>query len=855
MNKKIIITIKRVIGVLGLACLVNLYASTPPPALFFTGKPINYTVQLENVPTLDKRNWGIWINEDNGTSIDTPSIRRVQTPTAILNWPNITSLTSPGTPINPTELLSGKSPYFFLLTYPTINVPAYIAGFPNVTTAPTQAIMPVLDFAQLEAFNMASSSSKLLTQSDYIMVNDTMNNLLYFSQLLSPLVVQGSTLDATAAQLYGNVYGQGPLDISPYYTEVSGATGLPATGFHMPLMLATGSSSPVNPSSPSTPSAPSNPSTPPVTPTVGPATVPLTTQSSGPLQRIGGQSVQNISSIINASALSSLSMLNPNSLSSLSATKIRSEIKYYRTFLTEVFFSKLSLLMASVVAAPDATATISMQDPGSTVFKVIDTFVNSCIKNLKLARYIRSFNKDFNASLITTTNVTAAQEGVTAGQQLTALDTFAGVIVINNLPSNNPVSFGPAISTVVNAIIYPDRATLMPDYAQTPGYDAQVFGLSSKDGTAVVMPGQVKFIPAADFADTWYNQTGDVSVAAIRSVAYTTYQGTTLSSTLSLSDVTNNNPITATTTYLSIALNQTLSNVPTIYLSQNTNIGPVYRHLDNDLNAVSAADKQNALALNYFFQNDLQVQWAPVVMLNSNGAVDIIGLVKLNPYYFPLYYSGGQPTLVAGSSKSLGTYVNSATGIPYFSERRIFDSVVNFYNAASSMGQMPTAGYKINPSCLSARSASAGLIYQQVANGLTLNFGGNQTNLDNFSANSSNQYSSLQNFGLAKMAGLLQYDYLFTDSAKTNYQTLFTEFMATLKKHYLLPAFLSSASVLQKVLANPTQLQTATLGNQTDIFIQATTTIPSTAPASIPTDQYVPAVATSTTFWGGPGTE
>lgn len=853
MNKKIIITIKRVIGVLGLACVVNLYASTPPPALFFTGKPINYTVQLENVPTLDKRNWGIWINEDNGTSIDIPSIRRVQTPTAILNWPNITSLTSPGTPINPTELLSGKSPYFFLLTYPTLNVPAYIAGFPNATTAPTQAIMPVLDFAQLEAFNMASSSSKLLTQSDYIMVNDTMNNLLYYYQMLSPLVVQGSTLDATAAQLYGNVYGQGPLDISKYYTEVTGTSSLPATGFHLPLMLATASPSPSNPATPATPAAPSNPVTPPVTPPVGPATAPLTTTSSGPLQRIGGQATQTITSIISAAAIPDLSILNPTNFSALTAAKIRSEIKYYRTFLTEVFFSKLSLLMASVIAAPDATATISMQDPGSATFKMTDTFVNSCIKNLKLARYIRSLSKDFNASLITTTNVASTQEGITAGQQLTALDTFAGVIVINNLPSNSGISFGPAISTKVNTITYPDRATLVPDYVQTPGYDAAVFGLSRKDGTQVVMPGQVKFIPAADFADVWYNQTGDVAVEAIRSVAYTTYQNGSLSSKLTLSDVTNSNPLTSTTTYLSIALNTAVSNnVPTIYLSQNIETGVAYRHLDNDLNAVSPADKQNALALNYFFQNDLEVQWAPVIMLNSNGAVDIVGLVKLNPYYFPLYYSGAQPTLVAGSSKSLGTYVNPATGLPYFSERRIFDSVVNFYNAASSMGQMPTAGYVVNPTILSRNSLS----YQQIGNSLTLNIGDGSLNyLDNFASNSSNKYSSLQNFGLVKIAGLLQYDYVFTDLTKTNYQTLFTQSMMTLKKCYVLPAFLSNASVLQKVLASPTQVQTATLGNQTDVFAPATIAVPSTVSASIPTDAYIPVVATSTTFWSGPGTE
>lgn len=444
----------------------------------------------------------------------------------------------------------------------------------------------------------------------------------------------------------------------------------------------------------------------------------------GTLQRIGNKTIADV---VKASSVGSFGgLLIPSVFSFLSP----SDYKIYYDYLNELFFVKLSMLMATTVAAPDATPTLQIQDPAlinpaavparlvnaiapfsiNSATSKTDSIANFAAKNMYLSRYARSFNRanyDFDT--------------VNADHELTPLDTFAGVIVINDLPNNdNPVSFSPSISDVGydnnnNTIYYPDRVTLLPDYVQTLGYDADVFGLSASDSSLVVNPGQVKFIPVADCADAWYNQTNDQSPSTVRSYYYQSITEQeigahlTLDTTLTMLTIANQSYVTlaegnVVSPYIALYIDGTVDNyIPSISLVQPYN------------NSVTVLNNTNCPGLSAFFADDAGVQWAPVLKISGGstldgttiGVINIIGLVKLNPYYFPLYYSGGAvqqsqlnqsftvPTSGPVSIPGVGTYNNSITTIPYFSERRIFDSLANFSTAVSNMGLMPTSGYRI----------------------------------------------------------------------------------------------------------------------------------------------------------------
>ena len=458
----------------------------------------------------------------------------------------------------------------------------------------------------------------------------------------------------------------------------------------------------------------------------------------GTLQRIGNKTIADV---VKAASTGSVfnGLLTYKAFSGLTPNAY----KFYYDYLNELFFVKLSMLMATTVAASDATPTMQVQDPAlinaSTIpasltnaiapFSInsatskTDTIANFSAKNMYLSRYARSFNNKYDLDTINSDHT------------LTPLDTFAGVIVINDLPNNdNPVSFSPSVANIQvdsnnNIIYYPDRATLLPDYIQTLGYDADVFGLSLNDSNLVVEPGQVKFIPTADCVDAWYNQTSDSSPSTVRSVyyqsitpqeigAHLTLDTTIVPNKQSYVNLKNNSAVSS---FIALSIDGSVNNLsPTISLFQPLN------------SSVTVLNSTNCPDLSTFFSNDPGIQWAPVLKISGGSTIDgttvgiinIIGLVKLNPYYFPLYYSGGAvqqsqlnqsvavPASGSVSIPSIGTYNNSVTSIPYFSERRIFDSLAHFSTAVSNMGLMPTSGYKIP-------GLTASLVYQ--ATGISTN--------------------------------------------------------------------------------------------------------------------------------------
>ncbi len=579
--------------------------------------------------------------------------------------------------------------------------------------------------------------------------------------------------------------------------------------------------------------------------------------SGGPLTQIQenqGGVAKGINDLVSLAAVPNLSLLWQNNLSSLNP----SNIKYYRTFLTEVFSAKLSLLMGSAVCVADQSAPLAL----------------SLVQNLQLSRYIRSFSQGFNPT------TSAPASGQYAGQALSPADTFAGVIVINNFSSQyKNIGFQAAFvdqgSDVNGNTLYsPNTITLLPDYQQNSAYDGAVFSQSTETNNGFVFPGDVKFIPALDFTDSWYDHDNELwqDTTPIRSVWYRTadlnqdnadYQALTLNGTAQT-------PVYGAWTGVLISQK---NGVPFVQLFQNDYSGIIYKGTDT-----TNADVQN------FFNNDPGVQWAPVLLISDNGlgngtgTIDIIGLVKLNPYYFPLYYSG---FIVPESTKftydannnpnAITSYVNPATNLTYFSERKIFDSIVTIFNNASALGEMPQANYAVNPSLLymptllttknvpitedssknflptswvaiAPKFLPSGVgvslvLSQPLVNPKTpylWDAGTVYANGQQLSA-----YGHLQNFALAKMVGLLQMDTIPGDSSNATYESLFKQSIAELKKYYILPGFLTNIkdgtglSAIERLLNAPSSSQSIVWAGQTDTFMPAN-------------GSYVPAVKVST---------
>ncbi len=582
--------------------------------------------------------------------------------------------------------------------------------------------------------------------------------------------------------------------------------------------------------------------------------------SGGPLSRIQNSlgSLKGFNDLVNQASVPSQNVLNPTFLNAVGSTDLsQADVKYYRAFLTETFFTKLSLLMGSTIAAADESSTRKIADPSGINNTPSATFPEFLAKNMQLCRYMRSFNAKYNP--------TSSTSGQFQGQQLTPLDTFAGVIVINNL-TKSTIKFGALIQDQEGGgtdyygkplpiIDYPNTPPVKPDYTLISGYDDAVFD-SQGNG---VRSGDVKFIPAPDFVDAWYNHTDEIdNPAKVRSLWYRTTDTVfnNDANVLTLDGLTSS-------AYICLQIISEDDGVPTIALKMAAP-GPIISTKVLNENIGTDNPAVNTDGLKRFFQNSKNIGWAPVILLSGTNSIDIIGLVKLNPYYFPLYYKGNlvQQTDLK-STNSIASYLNADTELPYFSERRLFDSVVNAYNGAQAMGLMPSKDYQgdpaqfyVPPSMYEQSNGSidvlkgsedlvytkwpqSSLVYNNYPNSsmmlqqpdLTKSGSFHKwTSLSTFSAQNSPadaasmNYLSKQNFALAKMAGFLQYGYLSIDSQKKSYESLLKSSMEALLTYYIKPAFLSPVkdsaglTVLQRLLANPGQQFSASLGGKTDTF-------------------------------------
>lgn len=307
------------------------------------------------------------------------------------------------------------------------------------------------------------------------------------------------------------------------------------------------------------------------------------------------------------------------------------------------------------------------------------------------------FTNNENGSTASSPATVVPQQGAT----MSLLDTFAGIIVINNVPTvtTNGVTY--------NAGFGPESLTLVNGTQPIP---------TPKNPNGVVFSGQSGFIPVTGSVDDWSPVSNGVTAGRSVGINYTIYSNQPTSSVAyGSSAATFTVTLGANENIIEIYANDTMTGSPvaTLNLANFFVIPTPWALVINVAGFITAPNAQvttpcvyitpaaltssTQTALNQYINQQLQngsapsacVNFANVLCQSNNQPVpqtpDVLGVVKLNSYDFPFQFTQATtivtPQYSTPNQNQTSTASTAQTGLP-FSMQDIYNSAAAVYARA-----------------------------------------------------------------------------------------------------------------------------------------------------------------------------
>jgi len=393
----------------------------------------------------------------------------------------------------------------------------------------------------------------------------------------------------------------------------------------------------------------------------------------------------------------------PNLQSYITANSTTGDLAYYNAAIIEYFSARLAMASSAFIFSPkggsDQNSFLNVLYPSSnkTAFQeraIVNTFMTAAENLFSWSRYLRNITAPDGIGLTSISSGTISQNN---GFTLGALETFVGLIVINNsntnatssngvygiqqvvLPSGqtapaqasklpasamptvsptqkgliNPLSYPITVNAPITNLSYDPENSSLPYRFQYPGYSSFMVNLPNQNSISFlpvatqvynnITAGGINSYAVQETADNWASAPVLTSGSFFRQVAFQTPNNGLLPTWSYIVGVGAMNASSAATTSPLITL-QTVAST-----AGYNNSGGTYTPV-----TVDNTSSQVTVPFPSTFFEDKQ-PWAVVVTLSANSqqvgspiVATVTGVVKLNSFDFPLMFA--QDPLAQGYS-------------------------------------------------------------------------------------------------------------------------------------------------------------------------------------------------------------